>query len=77
MIYRAQYEVIDQEQPVSALAGEARQRFVEDVLQMGLVLNGPISDPPVLLDLDGVPWLQLEAEIRDAGQLLESVGIKA
>lgn len=73
--YVAQYEITDQEQPLSKLAEEGRQRMTEDVLQLGLIL-GPISDP-VLLDIDGRPWLQLTGEVRDAGALLESVGIRA
>lgn len=71
----AQYEITDQDQPLSALAEEARQRMTEDVLQLGLIL-GPISDP-VLLDIAGAPWLQLTGDVRDAGALLESVGIRA
>jgi uncharacterized protein involved in type VI secretion and phage assembly len=73
--YRAQYEITDQEQPISALAGEARQRITEDILQLGMVA-GPIGEP-VLIDVDGSPWLQIEAPVRSAGQLLESVGIQA
>lgn len=76
MIFVAQYEITDQEQPVSALAPEARQRFTEDLLQLGMVVDGPIGDP-VLLDLDGAPWLQVSGEVRNAGQLLESVGLRA
>ena len=74
MKYQAQYEITDQELPVSALAPEAIQRFTEDVLQLGMVINGPISEPTVI-DLDGQPWLQIAGEVREAGQLLESVGI--
>jgi hypothetical protein len=61
---------------MSALGEEGRQRFTEDVLQLGMVLAGPLSGP-ALTDIDGKPWLMLEAEVRDAGQLLESVGIRA
>jgi hypothetical protein len=69
------YEITDQDLPLSALAGEARQRITEDILQLGMVA-GPISEPE-LVDVDGAPWIQLEAPVRDAGVLLESVGIQA
>lgn len=72
MIYLAQYEVTDQEQPLSELGKEARQRLVEDVLQLGMVA-GPISEPE-LIDIDGQPWIQVSADVRSAGKLLESVG---
>lgn len=76
MKYQAQFEVTDQEQPLSELGKEGRQRMTEDILQLGMVISGPIS-APVLIDIDGQPWIQLEAEVRDAGQLLESVGARA
>ncbi|WP_159702411.1 hypothetical protein [Arthrobacter sp. 18067] len=76
MIYRAQFEVIDQGKPLSELGTEGRQRITADILQLGMVIEGPISEPK-LIDLEGQPWIQLEAEVRDAGQLLESVGVKA
>jgi hypothetical protein len=73
--YAAMYEITDQEQPLSALAGEARRRITEDILQLGMVA-GPISEPE-LVNVDGAPWIQLEASVRNAGVLLESVGIQA
>lgn len=76
MIYQAQYEITDQDLPVSTLKPEATERFTEDVLQLGMVINGPIQEPAVV-DLDGIPWLQIRAEVRDAGQLLETVGVRA
>ncbi|UVF61170.1 hypothetical protein SEA_AOKA_47 [Arthrobacter phage Aoka] len=76
MIYQAQYEITDQDLPVSTLKPEAIQRFTEDVLQLGMVINGPVEDP-TLIDFDGIPWLQIRAEVRDAGQLLGSVGARA
>jgi hypothetical protein len=69
------YEITDQEQPLSALADEARRRITEEILQLGMVA-GPISEP-ALMDVDGATWIQLEAPVRDAGQLLESAGIQA
>jgi hypothetical protein len=73
--YAARYEVTDQDLPLSALAAEARQRITEDILQLGMIA-GPISEP-VLIDVDGSPWIKLEAVVRDAGVLLESVGVTA
>jgi len=75
MIYRAQYEVLDQEQPLSELGKEGRQRMTEEILQQGMIA-GPISDPQ-LIEIDGQPWIQLEAPVRSAGELLDSVGIRA
>jgi hypothetical protein len=69
------YEITDQEQPLSALADEARRRITEDILQLGMVA-GPISEFS-LVDVDGMSWIQLEAPVRNAGQLLESVGVTA
>jgi hypothetical protein len=75
MKYQAQYEITDQGLPFQALAVEARQRITEDILQLGMIA-GPISEPVLNVDA-GTLWIQLEAEVRDAGQLLESVGVQA
>lgn len=76
MKYQAQYEITDQDSTVSELKPEAVRRITEDVLKLGMVIEGPISAPTVL-DLDGTPWIQLEAEVRDAGQLLSPADICA
>ncbi len=69
MKYRAQYEVLDQDAKVSELKNEARQRLIEDVLKLGMVTAGQASDPEIV-EIDGVLWLEIEIEVRDAKQLI-------
>lgn len=67
--YRAQYEITDQDQTLSALADEAGRRLREDLAQLGLVPAGEISDP-LTFEAEGVEWIQLEIPVRDAANLL-------
>lgn len=73
MNYLAQYEVLDQDQTLATLTPEATQRFTEDVLQLGFVLGGPISEPRIV-QLDGEPWIEIEAKVRSAAKLLNPTG---
>lgn len=70
MIFRAQYEITDDKAPINALAAEGQFRFRTDVAVLGLVMTGPISDPPVIQSIGESLWLELEAPVRDAGQLI-------
>ena len=69
MKYRAQYEILDQDAKLSELKNEARRRLIEDVLKLGMVAVGQSPDP-VMIEIDGAPWLEIEIEVRDAKQLI-------
>lgn len=73
MKYQAQYEVTDQDKTLAELTPEAIQRFTEDYLQLGFVLAGPI-ETPTLTSIDSEPWIQVQAPVRSASQLLARVG---
>lgn len=70
MIFRAQYEITDDKAPIKALTAEGQFRFRTDVAVLGLVTSGPISDPPVIQSIGSSLWLELEAPVRDAANLL-------
>lgn len=72
MIYSAQYEVADQDLTLAELTPEAIQRFTEDYLRLGFVLAGPI-EPPTLICLEGEPWIEVQARVRSASNLLAAI----
>lgn len=67
--YRAQYEITDQDQTLSALADEAGRRIRIDLASLGLVPAGELSDP-ITFEAEGLLWIQLEIRVRDAANLL-------
>jgi hypothetical protein len=69
LFFRGQYEIIDQDQALSALAEEAGRRLHEDLAQLGMVPAGQVSEP-LTFEAEGVLWIQLEIPVRDAANLL-------
>lgn len=69
--YQAQYEILDQECKLSEIKIEARQRIVEDILKLGMILIGEATEPE-LIEIEGRQWIQLAGQVRDAGQLLDA-----
>ena len=67
--YRAQYEILNQDLTLSALADEARYRLRTEIAQLGLATIGEISEP-LTFEAAGTEWIQIEVEIRDAAKLL-------
>ena len=64
LAYTARYRIEDDETPMSEIVGEAKMRWISDVIALDCRPTGEANAVTKIVDVDGEPWVEITAPVR-------------